>query len=676
MCAVALIFFVGMLNKQPGSVIHWALKHLPLGYLETNSLEAGRNALMRRPIQIKNKEQVTTTMIRLTKLIRTSDATLHNRHNSIGNDLFLMWETFSICGFSWITIRRCSNVRYSAQQSKVVHGGKMGTTGNPKRRKSHGFGVFVVEMMTFRRKTGIKFSTKSTIINPSGGDILKELREKNSKTDFINYKLIHVIANLNILMLAYESLKSAPRNITTGAGSKNLDGLSLPYLKKISSELRAGKYEFSLARRKYIHKPNKPELIPLEIVSHRDKVVQTAILMVLETIYETTFLNSSHGFRLNKGCHTALNSLEHEFGGVKWVIEGSISKCYDSIDHDILLNLLRKRITCDKTITLIKRSLKNPFMDGGKIIIPKIGTFQGSSLSPLLCNVYLHEMDLYMETLKKTFDLGESRRKHPDYRRIQYFISRTHDTREKKNYRKLLRTLPSKLSEDNTFRRIKYVRYAGDFVIGIIGSLKDGHMIKEQLKTFLQSELKLTLNDSKTKISNFNRKGIFFLGSEIKGGKENKKVVRLSHNIKVRTTSRPRLKAPLTRLLTKAQLLGFFKRTQDGRFVPTAKKAIVNLDHSDILAFYNHKVRGILSYYSFADNMKSLGSIIHGFKHSCALTLALKYKLRRKARVFKKFGTKLNCKVTGAGFYIPTTFKRTQKFMINPKLPEEILEES
>jgi hypothetical protein len=182
--------------------------------------------------------------------------------------------------------------------------------------------------------------------------------------------------------------------------------------------------------------------------------------------------------------------------------------------------------------------------------------------------------------------------------------------------------------------------------------------------------LALELNMNETTISNFNREGIIFLGTRIKGGKEREKAIqeisRKGKVSKVRTPPRVRLEVPIEMLLKKGIVNGFFKRLSNGQVVPTSLKKVVNLDHSDILRFFNQKIKGFLSYYSFVNNAKSLGVIVHGMKHSCALTLGLKFKLRERAKVFKKFGKYLECKKSGIKLFIPNSFSRAKKFNINP----------
>ena len=615
--------------------------------------------------------------IRLTKLIRNDSLTLDGKCNITGKGLSLLWGR-SRMYLTPLIISNCrSNKDKFPQRSKAALLGRKRTMGNPKGPKSYGFGGLVVDAS--RRRPGICFYSSFSNIKPNGSVILKELREANSQP-VVNTKIIHVIADLEILILANETIKSSPGNMTPGDDGKTLDGISLSNLEKISSKLKAGKFTFTPARRVYIPKRDKDELRPLGVVSPRDKVVQTAMLMVLESIFESSFVETSHGFRPGKGCHTTLKIVKHSFSNVNWVIEGDISKCYDTIDHSLLLNLLKKRINCDKTISLIKKSLRNPYRDNGQLVYPKKGTFQGSPLSPLLCNIVLHELDIFIDNLKKDFDKGVRRRKNPLYRKIQHQLS--YDSKlsslEKRKLAINLRSLVSKDFNDPDFRRLQYVRYADDFLIGVIGKRCEIVEVRLLVKNVLLNALHLTLNLDKTHITHFNRQGVNFLGTYLRGNQKTEKkvhfILRNQKHIKVRSTSRTRLEAPLVTLFNRGLENGFFKRTSEGRFVPTFCGRLINLDHADIIRFYNQKIRGILNYYSFVDNKKSLGQFVHGLKHSCALTLALKLKFRHRAKVFKRFGSTLRCPETKVEIYIPKSFRRDQKFFINPEDPRVIME--
>jgi len=588
---------------------------------------SGSKSLVRDPVNPEKLRRAKVVMIRLTKLIREDSLTLDGKCNITGKGLSLMWGRSRMYSTSTIIINCQSFKDSNSQRSKTTHIGEKGTMGNPKDRKVYGFGGSVVELA--RREPGTRFYSSLNNIKLSGGDILKELREINKNIDFVNSKVIHIISNIDILMFAYESIKkSTPGNI-----KPRDDDASLVSLQKISSDLKAGKFDFSPVRKVHVLKRNKEELRSLVLISPRDKVVQTAMLMVLEAIFEPSFHDTSHGFRPGKGCHTALKLVKNTFSNVNWVIKGDISKFYDTIDHQILLNLIKKRISCEKTLTLIKNFFKNSCKDNGRLIYSKIGIFQGSSLSPLLSNICLHEFDKFMEDFKRSFNKG--------------------------------------------IRRLQYVRYSDDFLVGIIGKHSETTKVSQEIKDFLFTSLSLKLNLDKSHITNFNREGTNFLSTFICGNQEKEKkihiVQRSNKNFKVRSTSRARLEAPILKIFDKSVENGFFKRTLTGKFVPTSCGRVVNLDHADIIRFYNQKIRGVLNYYSFVDNKKSLGSFVHGLKHSCALTLALKFKLRHRSKVFKKFGKALKCPETEVELYIPKSFRRDQKFLVNPEDPKTIM---
>jgi len=183
-----------------------------------------------------------------------------------------------------------------------------------------------------------------------------------------------------------------------------LDKIDLEWFHNVSSKLKAGKYSFSPARRSYIPKPgNKKKMRPLTISSPRDKIVQKAILFILEAIYEPSFLDYSHGSRPGRGTHTALKYIKYKFKETKWCIEADIESNFPNINHKILMNLLKKRITCPKFLSLIKNSMKAGYVEKGKFFESNIGLFQGNITSPILNNIYLHELDLYMDGLNQPF---------------------------------------------------------------------------------------------------------------------------------------------------------------------------------------------------------------------------------------------------------------------------------
>jgi retron-type reverse transcriptase len=282
-----------------------------------------------------------------------------------------------------------------------------------------GDGVVIVRAIgrTTVPSSGVRtFTSKAGLLQAIRGSDANIL-PSSLKNDEINIKKI---ANLKNLVAAYELIKSNPGNMTPGISSLTLDGMNLSYLKSIQGELKAGVYKFPPARRIYIPKPGKDDKRPLTIASPRDKIVQKAIQLVLEQEYEKIFLNSSHGFRPKRGTKTAIQYLEAKFQSSHYIIEADLSKAFDTIQHDKLMEILKKRIKCEKTLSLIKSGLKAGYIEFGNLHDNlSMGTPQGSVLSPILCNIYLHKLDVFVEKLKSKFHKGEKRMRNKEYEKLQ-----------------------------------------------------------------------------------------------------------------------------------------------------------------------------------------------------------------------------------------------------------------
>ena len=302
------------------------------------------------------------------------------------------------------------------------YGGNRAPT-NPGLRKKRGYylnnlgGDGVAILAEARRATLINLQVKA-MSSKAGPKAIRGSDDVNTlKSTDINIKSI---SNLKNLVSAYELIKSNPGNMTPGADSTTLDGISLDYLKKIQLELKAGSFEFKPARRIHIPKPGKNEKRPLTIASPREKVIQKAILLILERYYENQFLDSSHGFRPGRGTHTAIKSLEAQFQSVHYIIEADFTKAFDSIQHETLLAILKRDIKCEKTLKLIKSGLKAGYIEFGNLHENlATGTPQGSILSPLLCNIFLNQLDEYMEGIKDKYLKGSKRPKNKEYTSLQ-----------------------------------------------------------------------------------------------------------------------------------------------------------------------------------------------------------------------------------------------------------------
>lgn len=653
---------------------HFGIKTRFWDVCGNNDILSRDDSHLRGPASLKNSRQVTLYMGSLINKILPADF-LRDDNFIAGNRLFEFWVLTSANWNPSVTdLRRSNQLVYRMRSPKYNIDESWGNLGKFTGRKSCGIdGGFV------RKPSQRRFSSNPNISDNSCVS-LKKLMKINKNSKHFNTRLIHIVSDAEVLILAYEIIKSKSGNLTPGSDSTTLDKISMEWFKKVTKVLKAGKYKFKPARRVYIPKQEKknadgsPKYRPLTISTPRDKIVQQAIYLILNAIYEPLFLDVSHGSRPNRGNHSALEYLKFHFNGVKWCIESDVYDNFLSVSHKILLNILKKRISCSKFLALIKKSIKAGFKDNNKFYPSNKGLFQGNVTSPILNNIYLHELDLFVVSLMKSFHKGKQRRISPAYSKIQYKMSKLNDPKELKTMRRGLWKVNSKDPMDPNFKRLYYVRYVDDFVVGIIGSRKDTIYIKDKIIFFFKDALKLTLSEEKTFITNFSKNPIKFLGAFIKGSWEIEKRIKtiIKNGVRVRVTGRVSLRAPIKDLFEKATMSGFFKKKR-GKFVPTKVGWLINLDHVDIIRYFNSVIRGNLNYYSFANNRASLGSLIHGFKWSCARTLALKYKLSFASKVFKKFGSKLKCPETGLKLSIPKTFKAIKIFGCNEPVSDDIL---
>lgn len=485
---------------------------------------------------------------------------------------------------------------------------------------------------------------------------LQILHSRNANPNWINGSLYKLLYKEDLYIMAYESIKCNHGSLTLGTSKESLDGFSLMSIQKLIKNIRNESFQFGRARRVQIPKPGGG-FRPLGIPNPRDKIVQSAIHIILEAIYDSkyspTFSLHSHGFRRNHSCHTALQQLQRSWNGINWIVEGDISKCFDQIDHHILISLLKRRITDERFLNLIWKALRAGYMEFHIPVNSISGTPQGSIVSPILCNIYLHELDLFIQN--RSFELTKGKRKPPtpQYRNLSATIER-----ERRKYNRLCKTTylhkdPSperltslarikslrkqllKTSASNAldFVRIKYLRYADDWILGISGNHELAQQLKSEIQSFLFEKLSLNLNLEKTHIRHAKSQEIFFLGTRIRIGAVNQKYKKVkigSLRILRRVAGwTPMLYAPIDRTVKRCISSGFCDANQK----PIPKKAWTILEEKEIIQRYNLVLGGILNYYSFAHNWSELTRIHHLLKMSLAKTLANKFKIS-KAKVF------------------------------------------
>ena len=455
-------------------------------------------------------------------------------------------------------------------------------------------------------------------------------------------KLIHYIADLARLISAFKSIISTNSNLTKSVSNPIIDSL-----KEISQLLVAGKFKF-----------NKCVIVPeaarnkiersLAKVLFSDKIVHKSISEALYDIYEPIFLNYSHRFRRNKNSHTALKLVDETFKGAKWIITGCIKSCVNNINHIKLLDVLKKQVRCVKTLALIKKSLKTNYMINQKNITNiKAGLSQDSILSPILSLIYLHEFDLFMDSLITEYRKGKDAPKNLIYEQYQAQIIKALKNNNINEVIRLKKLMRYRSIRDLGYIKIGYVRYADSFLISIRGSNSLANTVLNYITLFLKNILYLDLNINETSISSF-QKPIWFLGVMICSGyhylKSTKSLIKgKNKGIKMRLIPYVRFHAPIRILNEKLIIKKFFKwKSQLKALVrPTARKNLVNLDFDIIVTYYNCVINGLMNYFYFVENWKSVRLIIRKLKLSCALTLALKYKLRTKAKTLRKFKANL-----------------------------------
>jgi group II intron reverse transcriptase/maturase len=510
------------------------------------------------------------------------------------------------------------------------------------------------------------FVTRDSLINLDERVMateLKQLVEKCKNRDGRYGNLIQIIGSLPTIQLAYLMIKSKPGISVKRIDNTTLDGVSFKLLRKISQDVLSGKIKFSPVRRVYIPKQGKPVLRSLGVRSLREKIVQKAIEMVLTAIFEEMFLDCSHGSRPGRSCHTALKHLQLKIGNASiysWVIEGNIKGCFDNIQHNMIMKVLKRKVDCVSTLTLVKRILNAGYVldedlkkvgeKNTKIYRTNTGIPQGVVLSSVLCNIILHQLDEFIEgKLKIEYTKGKQRRTNLEYRKLRYRIKRETDSKKRRVLINECLKVPSKDLYDPDFKRLFYVRYVDDWIILMTGPIKEAKDVRDLVSRKLQS-IGLTLNLEKTHIISLRgKKKCHFLGVDFfirKNTKKHHKPVRLvkKKGITVRQRFSPRiiLKAPILKLLVKLKDNGFVRRNHMSEFFPIGKTNCTNLSHAQILNYFNSRIRGILDYYCCVHNRNELWSIVRFLNYSCALTLARKFKLKTLAKTFKKFGRDLS----------------------------------
>ena len=347
--------------------------------------------------------------------------------------------------------------------------------------------------------------------------VLAVLRERGRKGLPCN-ELYRQMFNMSLYLLAYGNIYSNQGAMTPGASCETADGMSEAKIEEIIGQMRSERYRFAPVRRVYIPKKNG-KLRPLGLPSWSDKLVSEVVRLLLEAYYEPQFSDRSHGFRKGRGCHTALRDVQNTWTGTVWFVEGDISDCFGKIDHEILLKILAEKIHDNRFLRLIRNMLKAGYMEDWEYHDTLSGTPQGGVVSPLLSNIYLDKLDKYIEReLIPQHTRGTRRKVSPQYRELavrRRAARQDGDREQARELKKQMRALPYGDPMDPGYRRLFYIRYADDHLLGFIGPKAEAEEIKMKLAAFLRATLALELNAAKTLVTHARTGMARFLGYQI-----------------------------------------------------------------------------------------------------------------------------------------------------------------
>lgn len=481
-------------------------------------------------------------------------------------------------------------------------------------------------------------------------EILTKLQENSKKNhDEVFTRLYRYLLRPDIYYVAYQHLYSNKGAGTKGVTDDTADGFSEIYIENIIEALKNERYQPKPVRRTYIKKSNG-KMRPLGLPVFTDKLIQEAIRMILEAIYEPIFSDYSHGFRPKRSCHTALAQIKKEFTGARWFIEGDIKGCFDNINHAILVEIINQKIKDARFLKLIRLFLKAGYMEDWKYHETYSGCPQGGIISPILANIYLNELDRHVMKIKKEFDVATKARYTPEYTKLVGLRKRLHNKiknsngieREKlieeyKSATAQMLKLPAKQCDD---KKIKYVRYADDFLIAVNGNRQDCEKIKQELTEFISTTLKMELSQEKTLITHSNTPARF-LGYTVRVRRDQQ--IKPKGKFKTRSmNNKVELNIPFKDKIEKFLFLnGIVKqRSDNGRLEPIHRPQLLNRTDLEIVTIYNAELRGICNFYGLASNFNKLIYFNYLMEYSCLKTLAGKHRSKvSKIRAMYKDGT-------------------------------------
>ena len=460
--------------------------------------------------------------------------------------------------------------------------------------------------------------------------ILGIIRERGSRGLPLE-QVYRQLSNPALYLRAYGRIARNHGATTPGVTAETADGMSLAKIQRIIDDVRFERYRWSPARRVYIEKKGSKKMRPLGVPTWSDKLLQEVVRSLLEAYYEPQFSRHSHGFRPGLGCHTALQEIRRNWHGVAWFIEGDISACFDSLNHEFLLATLTEKIHDGRFIRLIGGMLKAGYLEAWKFNATLSGTPQGGVVSPIFANIYLAHLDRFVEqTLLPVYNRGARRKPHPEYHvlthRAQYF-RRKGRHEEAEALREQYQKLPSVDPNDPDYRRLWYVRYADDWLLGFNGPRAEAEEIKRQLGEFLRDYLKLELSESKTLITHARSGAAKFLGYEVTILHCDTK-----HDHLGRRSINGGLSLRVPAVVLRAKMQPYMRNGK-----PIHRPERLHDSVYSIVEKYQLEYRGVVEYYRMAHNLSEFDTVRWIMETSLLKTLAhkLRISVNQAARRFK-----------------------------------------
>jgi group II intron reverse transcriptase/maturase len=464
-----------------------------------------------------------------------------------------------------------------------------------------------------------------------------ELIGERGKKDVPLERVYRQLFNRDLYLKAYGKIYRNNGAMTPGTTEETADGMTLAKIDGIIELLRSEKYRWTPVRRVYIEKKNSSKKRPLGIPTWSDKLLQEVIRLILESYYEPQFSRYSHGFRPEKGTHTALRDIYRTWTGTNWFIEGDIKACFDTLNHEVLIATLAEKIKDERFLRLIQELLQAGYLEDWKYNTTYSGSPQGGIVSPILANIYLDKLDKFVEEkLIPEYTRGTKKKANPQYKSLEYQARTLRDKgfgTEAWEVRKEMKKIPSLVTDDPNYRRLNYTRYADDFLLGFLGPKCEAEAIKQRLAEYIQTELQLELSEAKTLITHARTEKAKFLGYEISVQHDDN--VRdpkgSTYKARRRTNGAILLSAPESVIREKC-----LKCMQKGK--PVHRKEMEKDTPFSIIAGFQAEYRGIVEYYRLAANLSRFNRLRWVMEMSLTKTLASKLKIS-VSQVYRKFKT-------------------------------------